>query len=205
MADPFHLVVLAFSLQLLSLPGEKGQVVISTLAARYPPWQVVAGASAAFGGWTVVELLVGGALSEAVPPVYVDAVFVAMLLSFSAWMLYRSGREPGEPGTPAWEEVFPGRVRGLASSFTLTGVGEFGDKTQIITFGLAAKYGPHPSIWVGEMLAIVPVTAANAYLVDRASGAFDKRWVYLVSAFLLLVIAMDVVSTYLLGSSFLPP
>ncbi|MCJ7479271.1 MAG: TMEM165/GDT1 family protein, partial [Candidatus Nanohaloarchaeota archaeon QJJ-7] len=50
--DWVHILLLAFSLQLLSLPGEKGQIVISTLATRYSPVQVVAGAAAAFGAWT---------------------------------------------------------------------------------------------------------------------------------------------------------
>jgi putative Ca2+/H+ antiporter (TMEM165/GDT1 family) len=64
MAAWSEVVVTAFLLQLLVLPGEKGQFVIAGLATRYDPYWVVAGAATAFGGWTVVEILLGEALQN---------------------------------------------------------------------------------------------------------------------------------------------
>jgi hypothetical protein len=54
---------------------------------------------------------------------------------------------------------------GFISAFSLMLFGEFGDKTQLVTISLAVQYGAHPAIWVGEMLAIVPVSLVTQLLL----------------------------------------
>lgn len=209
----------------MSLPGEKGQLVIAGLATKYSPWMVVAGASTAFGGWTVLEILLGNALKDALPRVYLDGATAALFFIFAFWILYTSpGRGKGsekrrvsdggseskedtdETGTQLSEIDLPDETRfyGFIPSFSMMAVGEFGDKTQIITIGLAATYGVHPGIWVGEMLAIIPVSAANAYFFNRASHRINQRWFHLVSAGIFLLFAFDTTAKYAIGRSFLP-
>jgi putative Ca2+/H+ antiporter (TMEM165/GDT1 family) len=70
--------------------------------------------------------------------------------------------------------------------------GEFGDKTQLITISLAAQYSAFPTaIWTGEMLAIIPVSIANALFFHRFSHRFDLRKAHLVGAALFLFFAAD--------------
>ncbi|PCR89364.1 TMEM165/GDT1 family protein [Natrinema ejinorense] len=209
-----EILVAAFVLQLSVLPGEKVQFIIAALATRYDPRIVVAAAASAFAGWTALEILFGAAIQGVLPPVYLDAVTAGLFLLFAA-LLVRSAPETsarpavanGGAATADAIEIslfgydVPPYLRGFVPIFALMAVGEFGDKTQFVTIGLAVQYGAHPAIWAGEMLAIVPVSAANAYFFDRFSHRFDARLAHLAGAGLFLFFGLDTVLQILTGIS----
>lgn len=213
--------VTAFTLQLLALPGEKGQLVIAGLATTYNPYLVVAGAATAFGGWTFLEILLGEALRGALPVFYLDVATAGLFVLFSVWILYDGailsegvsdtesggtdfrdaattdgGVSGGASVTSSWE--------GYVSSFSAMAVAEFGDKTQLITIGLAASYGAHPSIWFGEMAAIVPVSTLTAVTFARTTHYLNLTWIRYGAAGMFLLFASDIASKHLFGVSFLP-
>lgn len=204
--------VTAFTLQLLALPGEKGQLVIAGLATTHNPYLVVAGAATAFGGWTVLEILLGKALRGALPVVYLDAATAGLFVLFAVWILYDGSALDGVSGEPDESEaattdggpVAVSNFEGYLSSFSAMAVAEFGDKTQLITISLAATYGAHPAIWFGEMAAIVPVSTLTAVTFARTTRYLNMAWVKRGAAAMFLLFAGDIASKYLLGVSFLP-
>jgi putative Ca2+/H+ antiporter (TMEM165/GDT1 family) len=233
MAGWLEVLVAAATLQLLVLPGEKVQMIIAGLSTKYNPYIVVAGAGVAFAGWTALEIVFGEALQRALPAVYLDAitgglyVLFGVLLTYTALQLDRSdadgvvtdGGEHGSrvataedsslpgPGTAAITERVPEGYRGFVPAFTVSAFGEFGDKTQLVTIGLAVQYGAHPAIWVGEMLVIIPVSLATALVSHHLSHLFTverRRYIYLGSAGLFFLFAADTAAQYLLGGGFLP-
>jgi putative Ca2+/H+ antiporter (TMEM165/GDT1 family) len=266
MASWVEVLGTAFLLQLLALPGEKGQLVVAALATQYDPYRVVAGAATAFAGWTAVEILVGEALIDAFPEYLLDALTATLFVGFAVLILYSHFRDgddtgPGEPGErpggdsaggvdavdavgtadaadAAKEPVraaevttsetttdggaaeggaadgplsrFVGRIDrrgahgGYVAALSAMGVAEFGDKTQLVTIGLAVQYGAHPAIWVGEMLAIVPVSLGVAILFDRSARLLDRAWIHYAAAATFLLFAADIAAGYLLGFSLLP-
>jgi Predicted membrane protein len=204
-----EIVVVAFVAQLAVLPGEKVQFMIAALSTRYDPKVVVAAAGSAFAGWTAIEIAFGQALQSALPGVVLDAVTAVLFFVF-AYLLYRSmpNRESGQiasdgDGDPeavdsdpepsdatlaALESVtlpgpldrYAGSFGGFLPIFVLTATGEFGDKTQLVTIGLAVQYGATSAIWLGEMLAIIPISLANAYFFHTFAHRFDMRRAHLV-------------------------
>ncbi|MFC6718996.1 TMEM165/GDT1 family protein [Natrialbaceae archaeon GCM10025810] len=222
MASWLEVLVTAFLLQLLALPGEKGQLVIAGLATKYRPSAVVAGATAAFGGWTILEILLGDALEGALPEVYLDAATAVLFVVFAVWILRSGpaaidsvdgqstdgGTANAAPVDGDWS-LLPERssspwLRGFLASFSALALAEFGDKTQLITIGLAAQYGRHPAIWAGEMLAIIPVSALTAVFFWRVARYLNLTWVTRAAAAMFLLFAADIAATYVLGFSFLP-
>jgi putative Ca2+/H+ antiporter (TMEM165/GDT1 family) len=208
-----EILVTAFVLQLTALPGEKGQLVIASLATRYNPSMVVAGAATAFGGWTALEILLGSALEGALPVVYLDAITAALFVLFAGWLLATTADGEGDAMTrvtddggrfAALESAIPPRLRGFLPSFSLMVVGEFGDKTQLVTIGLAVQYGASPAIWLGEMLAIVPVSLATALVFHRTADRLQTAWLHRLAAGIFLLFAVDIVASYTLGISVLP-
>jgi putative Ca2+/H+ antiporter (TMEM165/GDT1 family) len=208
-----EILVVAFVLQLSVLPGEKVQFIIAGLSTRYDPWIVVTAAGTAFAGWTVLEILLGEALNTALDPVYLDAITATLFLLFAV-QLVRSAPESsgasvgdGDVTDPAEIDLsirgyeVPSYLRGFLPIFALMAAGEFGDKTQLVTIGLAAQYGAHPAIWAGEMLAIIPVSAANALFFHRFSGRFDRRKAHLVGAVIFGLFAVDTVLQIATGFS----
>ncbi len=85
----------------------------------------------------------------------------------------------------------PNVLGGFLPIFALMATGEVGDKTQLVTIGLAAQYGASPAIWAGEMLVIIPVSLANAYFFHTFSHRFDLRKAHLVGAAIFAFFAAD--------------
>lgn len=203
----------AFLLQLLALPGEKGQLVIAALATQYDPYRVVAGAATAFGGWTAIEILVGEALTDAFPEIYLDAFTATLFVGFAAVILYSrfdgsdsTAVDASRPddATPPETATQAGDTGGYLPALSAMGFAEFGDKTQLVTVGLAVQYGATPAIWVGEMLAVVPVSLLVALLFDRSARLLNRAWVHYAAAGTFLLFAADIVSGHLFGISVLP-
>ncbi|ELZ25090.1 hypothetical protein C475_11104 [Halosimplex carlsbadense 2-9-1] len=206
--------------QLVVLPGEKVQFIIAGLSTRFRPLTVVSAAGLAFAGWTALEIWFGQALKGALPPVYLDAISGGLFLLFGV-LLVRSipegGRvRPDDDEAPSAEAVaaetdggyagvggsgdldvsvlgrdVPDRFGSFLPIFVLMAVGEFGDKTQIVTISLAVQYGAHPGIWVGEMLVIVPISLANAYFFSTFAHRFDAAKAHLFGASLFFFFGLD--------------
>lgn len=210
-----EILVAAFVLQVSVLPGEKVQFIIAGLSTKFNPFVVVAAAGSAFAGWTVVELLVGEALMRALPGIVLDSITGGLFLLFAV-LLYRSTPDPeadltlegqaktdGGALTMSGSEIeftptvfgqeIPDRFGTFAPIFAMMAAGEFGDKTQLVTIGLAAQYGAHPAIWAGEMLAIIPISIANALFFHRFSHRFDMRKAHLFGATLFAFFGLDTV------------
>jgi putative Ca2+/H+ antiporter (TMEM165/GDT1 family) len=207
MADFLTILWVAFFAQLAVLPGEKVQLIIAGLSTRYHPLGVVAAAGTAFAGWTALEIWFGQALRAALPGIVLDGLSAVLFLVFAV-LLARSAPEPGaddpsvtDGGMAAVEDVrlpllhwkVPNLFGGYLPIFVLMAVGEFGDKTQIVTIGLAVEYGATSAIWFGEMLAIIPVSLVNAYFFSRFSSLLDLRKAHFVAAGLFAFFGFDTI------------
>ena len=222
-----EILIVAFVAQLAVLPGEKVQFMIAALSTRYDPKVVVAAAGSAFAGWTAVEIAFGQALQSALPGIVLDVVTAALFFVF-AFLLYRSipDRDPehvtvDDPGTadsdptpndatldalnsvtlPGPLDRYKGSFGGFLPIFVLMATGEFGDKTQLVTIGLAVQYGVTSAIWVGEMLAIIPISLANAYFFHTFAHRLDMRRAHLASAAVFVFFGADTVLSIAAGFS----
>jgi len=221
MAGFVEIVVVALVAQLTVLPGEKVQFIIAGLSTRYNPLVVVAAAGSAFAGWTALEIAFGAAIQAALPGIYLDGLTAVMFLFFAV-LLVRSAPDPGDEGGTATtdggttadakpdggtatvdlpdvitvagrEFAVPQRFGSFVPIFLMMAAGEFGDKTQLVTITLAANYGATAAIWVGEMLAIIPVSLLNAYFFYTFSHRFDLRTAHFVGAALFAFFGLDTV------------
>jgi len=199
-----EVVAVAFVYQLAVLPGEKVQFIIAGLSTRFRPFVVVAAAGTAFAGWTALEIVVGGALTRLLPGLVLDAITAGLFLLFAVLLSYSARQADAEPTTDGGQFPDVARIPLLGGEITdrsgaflpiflVMAAGEFGDKTQLVTIGLAAQYGAHPGIWVGEMLAILPVSLANAYVFHHLAGRFDLRKGHYAGAALFLFFGLDTV------------
>ncbi|MEF8825638.1 MAG: TMEM165/GDT1 family protein [Halapricum sp.] len=215
MAEWLAVVFVAATAQLAVLPGEKVQFIIAGLSTRYHPLLVVSAAGAAFAGWTALEILFGNALKGALPEIYLN-VFTAILFAVFAILLVRSAPQAstrptmtdggafgsgGELDVSLFGRDVPNVLGGFVPIFAMMAAGEFGDKTQLVTIGLAIEYGAHPGIWVGEMIAIIPVSLANAYFFHTFSHRFDARKAHFVGAAIFAFFAADTILAITTGFS----
>ena len=226
-----EILIVALVAQIAVLPGEKVQFMIAALATRYDPKVVVAAAGSAFAGWTAVEIAFGQALQSALPGIVLDTVTAGLFFVFAFLLYRSmpargpgvdasdgddggaeaadADVEPDDATLDALESVtlpgpldrYAGSFGGFLPIFVLMATGEFGDKTQLVTIGLAVQYGASSAIWLGEMLAIVPVSLANAYFFHTFAHRVDMRRAHLASAALFAFFGADTALSIVAGFS----
>jgi len=147
----FSILLSAFSLIFLAEMGDKSQILVMTLAHRYPIAPVIAGTFGAFVLLNLLAVWVGLSLFQWLPQEVVLAAAGGLFLFFG----YRSWRTTGDDD----EETEGKRGMGaLVASFTLIFVAELGDKTQLALIALAAGTGEVWSVFIGGTLALWAVS-----------------------------------------------
>jgi Ca2+/H+ antiporter, TMEM165/GDT1 family len=173
------LVVVATAFALIfpvELP-DKTFVASLVLATRYRPVPVWIGVSAAFFVQSLVAVTAGGLLSLLPHPV-VSAAAGLLFLS-GATILWRgaadadveASEEEAEAAAQATADVT--WLRAAGTSFGVLFLAEWGDLSQLLTAGLAARYHDPVSVFVGSWLALV-VVAALAVVLGRTLMRFVR-------------------------------
>ncbi len=149
---------------------DKTFVATLVLSTRYPPWWTWLGVAAAFFVQSLVAVTAGGLLS--LLPERLVLVGTATLFTVGAVLLWLSA---GDADATELEEEreFAAQARvgasGWRASLICFGVlftAEWGDLSQLITAGLAARHQDPVSVFVGSWLALVTV-AAIGVLIGR--------------------------------------
>jgi putative Ca2+/H+ antiporter (TMEM165/GDT1 family) len=174
----FDLTVAATTFALIfpvELP-DKTFIATLVLATRYRPALVWVGVSLAFLVQCVVAVVAGGLLS--LLPSAVVAAAAGLLFLGGAVLLWRGAEQADNE--QAAEEEFAERatadvhgLRVVATSFGVLFLAEWGDLSQLLTAGLAARYEDPVSVFVGSWLALV-VVAGLAVLLGRTLLRYVK-------------------------------
>jgi Ca2+/H+ antiporter, TMEM165/GDT1 family len=179
----------AISCFLIVLPAElpdKTVLACLVLGSRYRPAFVFAGAAAAFGVQVVLAVTAGSLLG--LLPRRPMEVLVSVLLIAGAVILWRQRRRDGDQypaATDAGSRLLP--VAG--TTFAVIFAAEFGDLTQIVTAGLAAKYHDPVAVGAGSVLALW-LAAGLAVIGGRSLlKVVPMIWLTRGAALLLLALA----------------
>jgi putative Ca2+/H+ antiporter (TMEM165/GDT1 family) len=155
----------------LILPAElpdKTLIATLVLATRYRPWPVWVGVSAAFVVQSAVAVAAGGLLAQ-LPRTPVLAV-TAALFATGAVLLIRQSDEDPESEADEIQRTPPAEhsARRIATvSFGVLFAAEWGDLSQLLTAGLAARYDDPLGVFVGSWLALALV-AGLAVVAGRS-------------------------------------
>lgn len=178
---------------------DKTFIASLVLATRYRPALVWIGVSLAFLVQSVVAVTAGGLLSL-LPPAVV-AAGAGVLFLVGAVVLWRGAA--GADAQLRADELAPSTgapvhgVRVVATSFGVLFLAEWGDLSQLLTAGLAARYEDPVSVFTGSWLALI-VVAGLAVMLGRTLLRFVRlstirRVGAVVCLVLALIAAYDVV------------
>jgi len=149
---------------------DKTFIATLVLATRYRGLPVWLGVAAAFLVQSLVAVTAGGLLGLLPHRVVVAAA--ALLFAAGAILLWRGARTADEDEAAEEESVRAGMLedqsgwRVAATSFGVLFLAEWGDLSQLLTAGLAARSGDPVSVFVGSWLALIAV-AGLAILLGR--------------------------------------
>ena len=164
--------------------GDKTQLLALVLAARFrKPWPIVLGIFVA----TVANHAMAGALgawiTTLLSPQTLRWILSASFLALAAWMLIPDKLDDGDTAGAPRFGVFGTTVL----AFFLA---EMGDKTQIATVMLAARFDAYYAVVAGTTLGMMLANAPVVWLGERVTRLVPLRVVHIVSALIFAVIGV---------------
>jgi putative Ca2+/H+ antiporter (TMEM165/GDT1 family) len=163
--------------------GDKTQLLAIVLAAAFrKPLPIVLGILVATLANHAAAGLLGGWVAHALGPDLLRWVIGASFLAMAAWMLVPDRIDDGEAQTPR-RGVF---VTTVLAFF----LAEMGDKTQIATVALAARYADVVPVVLGTTLGMMLANVPAVFLGDKLAKRLSMRWVHGVSAAVFAVLGV---------------
>ncbi len=216
--DGYGPLVAAFLANLLATFGDKGQLVVVTLASRYDAKKVFLGAVAAFSLWSTVEIAFGHLIESILPGAVITLLTGGLFVIFGCWTLKTAvpkftedtsstpplvtggGMDVGMTGKVIPDRLLNrmGAYGGVLSTFVFIMFAEFGDKTQLLTINLSTTFPNSPlSIFVGVMTALGLRTGLDALIGERFERVLPTKWLELVASFVFLLFGALVFAEWL--------
>ncbi|MEG0920853.1 MAG: TMEM165/GDT1 family protein [Comamonas sp.] len=177
--------LISTALVALAEMGDKTQLLSLVLAAKYrKPWPIVLGIFVA----TIVNHALAGAVGAWITTVLGPDVLRWILgISFilmAGWMLIPDKLDDDTGNNSGRWGVF-------GTTLVLFFLAEMGDKTQIATVGLAAKY-PAQYYWVvaGTTLGMMLANAPVVWFGDKITKRLPIQWIHRVCAVIFAVLGV---------------
>ncbi len=166
--------------------GDKTQLLTLVLAARYrKPWPIVAGIFFA----TLVNHGIAGAigawLTRTVGPDAMRWILGISFIAMAAWMLVPDKLDESESAERKLGGVF-------LSTLVLFFFVEIGDKTQIATVALAARFDSLTAVVMGTTVGMLLANAPVAFFGDALARRLPVRAVHVVAAIIFAALGVGV-------------
>ena len=168
--------------------GDKTQLLALVLAARYhAPRPIVAGIFVATLANHALAGALGAWLTQAVGPQWLRWGLGLSFIAMALWMLVPDKHD----GTHAGEHSRLGVFGITTVAFFLT---EIGDKTQIATVMLAARYEALAAVVMGTTLGMLIANVPAVYLGDKVLKFVPIAWVHRIAALVFAAIGIAVLA-----------
>jgi len=156
--------------------GDKTQLLSLVLAARFrKPWPIVLGILVATLANHALAGAAGAWVTTVLGPQTLRWVLGGSFIAMAAWMLIPDRLDEGEGDKAPRFGVF-------GTTLVAFFLAEMGDKTQIATVMLAARYNTWASVVAGTTLGMMLANAPVVWLGERITRLVPLRVVHLVSA-----------------------
>ncbi len=176
-------IVGSFVLVAASEMGDKTQLLAFSLASRFrKPWVVLGGIFVATVANHALASSVGTWVSVHVPARVMALLLAVMFLGFGLWTL--------KPDTLDEDGDKPPRFGAFLTTVALFFMAEMGDKTQLATMAVAARYQAPVLVTLGTTAGMLVSDGLAVFLGDRLSGRVNMKSVRWVTAALFFLFGL---------------
>jgi putative Ca2+/H+ antiporter (TMEM165/GDT1 family) len=163
--------------------GDKTQLLALVLAARFrKPWPIVLGILVA----TIANHAMAGALgawvNTLISPQTMRWILGVSFIAMAVWMLIPDKLDDDDTDSK------PPRFGVFGTTVLVFFLAEMGDKTQIATVMLAARYDAYLWVVAGTTLGMMLANAPVVWLGSRVTKLIPLRVVHIVSALIFVVL-----------------
>lgn len=156
--------------------GDKTQLLAMLLAARYRrPWPIVAGILVATLANHAMAGALGGWVASLMGPDVLRWVIGASFLAMAAWMLIPDKLDDDAPASRRHGGVF-------ATTLVAFFLAEMGDKTQIATVALAARFDDLLAVVIGTTAGMLLANVPAVFLGDKVAAHVPMKLVHGIAA-----------------------
>ncbi|HAL37998.1 MAG TPA: hypothetical protein DCP03_07715 [Polaromonas sp.] len=164
--------------------GDKTQLLALVLAARFrKPWPIVLGIFVSTIANHAMAGVLGAWVTTVISPQVLRWILGASFIAMAVWMLIPDKLDDGETSDAPRFGVFGTTVL----AFFLA---EMGDKTQIATVMLAARYQTWVWVVAGSTLGMMLANAPVVWLGSRVTRLVPLRVVHIVSALIFTLLGL---------------
>ncbi len=165
--------------------GDKTQLLALVLAARFRrPLPIVAGIFVATIFNHALASAVGTWLTSVLGPEVLRWVLGLSFIAMAGWLLI--------PDDVDASEVVQSRHGVFVTTVVAFFLAEMGDKTQIATIALAARYNAFYTVIAGTTLGMMLANVPAVYVGDRVAGRLPVKAVHAIAAAIFVVIGLIV-------------
>jgi putative Ca2+/H+ antiporter (TMEM165/GDT1 family) len=164
--------------------GDKTQLLAIVLAAMFRrPWPIVAGIFVATIANHAAAGALGGWVAQLLGPDVLRWVIGLSFLAMAGWMLIPDKIDDDSTGGRQRFGVFGTTV----IAFFLA---EMGDKTQIATVALAARYTDVVQVVLGTTFGMMLANVPAVFLGDKIAKKVSMKWVHAIAAAIFAVLGV---------------
>jgi putative Ca2+/H+ antiporter (TMEM165/GDT1 family) len=164
--------------------GDKTQLLALLLAARFKkPWPIVLGILVATVANHALAGAVGAWVTTQISAGVLRWILAASFLAMAGWMLVPDKLDVDSDAQPPRWGVF-------ATTVLMFFLAEMGDKTQIATVMLAARFDAYLAVVAGTTVGMMLANAPVVWLGERVTRLLPLLVVHRVSALIFAVLAV---------------
>ena len=164
--------------------GDKTQLLALVLAARFrKPWPIVWGILVATMANHAMAGALGAWVTTVLRPQTVRWMLSVSFIAMAVWMLTPDKQGDEDTTTPPRFGVF-------VTTVVVFFVAEMGDKTQIATVMLAARFNAYAQVVAGTTLGMMLANAPVVWLGEKVTRLVPLRVVHVASALLFLALGV---------------
>ncbi|MBU3584970.1 TMEM165/GDT1 family protein [Polynucleobacter sp. AM-26B4] len=178
---------LATSIVALAEIGDKTQLLSLMLSARYKDhhWAIIGGIFIATLLNHALAALLGSTISAWISPEVMKWILGGGFIALGLWLLIPDkldGDEEAPPTSSSWK-VF-------TITTSLFFIAEMGDKTQVATVALGARYDDLLAVVMGTTVGMMLANAPAVWLGKKFTKALPIKWVHGIAAVIFIAIGV---------------
>lgn len=159
--------------------GDKTQLLAFVLTTRFKkPWTILLGIFIATILNHYLAAALGGIAASYIPATILKVILAALFFGFAVWVLI-----------PDKEEAISERTKygALITTIILFFLAEMGDKTQLSTVALSAKYHDTLSVTIGTTLGMMAANAPAVFFGEKIKEYIPIKLIHIGASILYLI------------------